>query len=149
MASTKATRAPAGDDRRSPRKVVLAGGLDGQSNKPKITEPQALRADLIGSNTCSANGITAHGAAPVLILCRQLLAAGLDPDQALHVFRGATLALRVRSIGEAAGLEIGGDGTSFRPRREPDAAPPMRKSGCALVEDRPAHFSASTDGGDR
>ena len=53
--------------------------------------------------------------------------AELDPDSALEVFRGATLALRIRSIGEAAGLEIAADGVGFRPARQPDAAPPMRQ----------------------
>jgi hypothetical protein len=35
-----------------------------------------IRADLMGSDTCSGAGITATGAAPVLALCRQLLAVG-------------------------------------------------------------------------
>jgi hypothetical protein len=87
-----------------------------------------IRADLIGSTTCSAVGIIANSPTPVQALCRRLVAAGHDPATPMHVYRGATLALTVRSIGEAAGLEIGGDGTSFRPRRKPDAASPVRKS---------------------
>src|SRR5262245_42109163 len=75
--------------------------------------------------TCTSTGLTARGAAPVLALCRQLLAAGADPDASLEVFRRGTLALRVRSLREAAQLEIGGDGTSFRRRRQPDAASPI------------------------
>jgi len=90
---------------------------------------QAIRADLAGTNTCTGAGITARGTTPVLALCRQLLAAGLDPDRAMEVFRGATLALRIRSIGDAAELEINGDGTGFRRARHPDAAPPMRQNG--------------------
>ena len=66
---------------------------------------------------------------PVLALCRSLIAAGMSPDQAMECWRGSTLALRIRSIGEAAGLEIAGDGVGFRRARQPDAAPPMRKSG--------------------
>lgn len=89
---------------------------------------QAIRAELIGSDTCTAGDITATGHAPVLALCRALLAAGLDPDQALEVFRGATLALRVRSIGEAAGLEINSHGTAFIAVRERRTASPVRKS---------------------
>ena len=65
-----------------------------------------IRTDLIGSDTCLAAGITATGATPVLALCRQLLAAGLDPDAALEVYRAGTLALRVRSIGEGARLTV-------------------------------------------
>jgi hypothetical protein len=84
-----------------------------------------LRAEL-GSNTCTAVDITARGTAPVLALCRQLLAAGLDPDQALAVYRSGTLALRVRSIGEAAGLEINSHGTAFVALRERRTASPMR-----------------------
>jgi hypothetical protein len=49
-----------------------------------------LRAEL-GSNTCTAVDIQVRGTAPVLALCRQLLAAGLDPDQALAVYRSGTL----------------------------------------------------------
>jgi hypothetical protein len=51
------------------------------------------------------------------VLCRQLIAAGLDPDRALEVYRGATLALTVRSIGEGARLEINPKGTGFAVRR--------------------------------
>jgi hypothetical protein len=67
---------------------------------------KTVRADLIGSDTCSAAGITTTGAAPVLALCRQLLAAGLDPDAALAVHRAGVLALRVRSLREGARLTV-------------------------------------------
>jgi hypothetical protein len=63
-------------------------------------------AHLSGSRTCTANGITACGATPVLALCRGLLAAGLDPDTALEVYRASTLALRVRSLREGAQLAV-------------------------------------------
>ena len=43
----------------------------------------------------------------------------------LEAWRNGTLCLRVCSIGEAAGLELNGDGTGFRPIRKPDAAPPI------------------------
>src|SRR5262245_9091203 len=68
-----------------------------------------LYAELSGDDTCTAAGFTAHGNAPALALCRQLLAAGLNPDQALEVYRGATLALRIRSIGEGAQLTVRDD----------------------------------------
>ena len=84
-----------------------------------------LRAELVGSARCTIAGFIATSAAPVLALCRTLLAAGFDPSQPLEGYRGATLALRVRSIGEAAALELNSEGTGFRRRRQPDAAPPI------------------------
>jgi hypothetical protein len=92
----------------------------------RLAETQPLSAELTGSHTCTAAGIAARTSAPVLALCRELLATGLDADRAMEVFRNGTLALRIRSIGEAAGLEINAEGTGFRPARQPDAAPPMR-----------------------
>ena len=77
----------------------------------------AIVATLSGSDTASAEGITVTGPSPVPALCRKLIAYGFDPANSIHVFRGDTLALIVRSIGEAAALEINGEGTGFRPRR--------------------------------
>ena len=94
--------------------------------------PAAIRAELIGSNACTALGLTVHGYAPVLASCRQLIDTGIDPATELHASRGDTLCLSVRSIGEAAALEMNGAGTGFRPAREPDAAPPMRRNGRRL-----------------
>ena len=68
-----------------------------------------LRAELTGENTCSAAGITATGRAPALAMCRQLLAAGLDPDYALDVYRAGILALRIRSIAAGALFDVRDD----------------------------------------
>jgi hypothetical protein len=87
---------------------------------------QAICAELAGSTRCTAKGITANSSSPVLSLCRQLVLAGHDPARPLHAYRDETLCLIVSSIGEAASLEINGEGTGFRPAREPDAAAPMR-----------------------
>ena len=90
----------------------------------------AIRARLDGSNTCSAAGETAIGTAPVLALCRQLVAAGLDPNHALEVYRGPTLAMFVRSIGEAAKLTVRESTRDGRPRfarLSSDGSAPMRK----------------------
>jgi len=87
-----------------------------------------IRAELIDSDICSGADVTARSQTPVLSLCRELLAAGFKPDRALLVFRGSTLALRVRSIGEAARLEIDGHGTGFRPCHKRGRASPVRKS---------------------
>jgi len=65
-----------------------------------------IRAEFKGSNCCEALGSTAHGRAPVLDLCRALVAAGHDPRRSLHAYREDVLALKVRSIGEGAKLIV-------------------------------------------
>ena len=52
-----------------------------------------------------------------------------NPALSLQAFRGDTLCLTVRSIGEAARLEINAQGTDFIPHRARRAASPMRQSG--------------------
>jgi hypothetical protein len=76
--------------------------------------PTPTRAELSGGR-CSAVGITANGNAPVLALCRRLIEAGHDPTLPLEAYRGMTLCLRVRSIGEGARLTVH-EGTRGRPR---------------------------------
>jgi hypothetical protein len=78
--------------------------------------------------------VTGH--APVLKLCRELLAQGVDPDTALTVYRRGIVALKVRSIGEAARLTVKDDGNTGTPRfvahrQTRAAAPCMRKNGGA------------------
>jgi len=68
-------------------------------------------AELTGSDTCAALGLTVKSGAPVLALCRKLIEAGHDPGTPLEAYRGDTLCLRVRSIGEAAGLRMDTDKT--------------------------------------
>jgi hypothetical protein len=91
-----------------------------------LGDRDAIRAELAGDDAATANGITVRAYAPVLALCRKLIEAGHDPSLPLEAYRSEVLALRVRSIGEAAELEINGEGNGFRPRRQPDAGPPMR-----------------------
>jgi hypothetical protein len=69
-------------------------------------QPPIITAHLTGSHHCEALGIVATGNAPVLNLCRSLLAAGLNPDQALHVYRAGTLALQVKSLRAGARLAV-------------------------------------------
>jgi hypothetical protein len=89
---------------------------------------------LVGS-TCTAAGITARGHAPSLILCRELIACGVDPDRALEIFRGTTLAVRIKSIGEGAKLtvrETATDGPRFvrwKPFPSRDGRAPKRQTG--------------------
>ncbi len=71
-----------------------------------ISKPPTIRAELAFGDTCTAAGLTATGAAPVLVLCRRLLEAGHDPATRLQAWRGSILCLVVRSIGEAAGLTV-------------------------------------------
>ena len=119
-------------------------------NTPAPPQKQsAVRAELTGSDRCGALGIEVRGAAPVLqndlydqsqmfcrlcrlcrsrLLCRKLVAAGYDPALALEAYRGDVLCLRVRSIGEAAGLEINAKGTGFKPFRAVRTASPMRQT---------------------
>ena len=75
------------------------------------TSAAMIRAELIGGDTCSALGMTAKSGAPVLVLCRKLVEAGHDPSMPLEAYRGKTLCLRVRSIGEAAKLRMDTDKT--------------------------------------
>jgi hypothetical protein len=92
------------------------------------TNVESIRAELIGDDTCIAAGRTVRAATPVLALCRELLASGLDPDQAVEVYRGATLALRVRSIVEAAKLQIDGRGSGFKSIKSVGIAPSVRQN---------------------
>jgi len=107
----------------------FAGIGTARSFKPKTNKLQPIRAKLTGSDICTALGLTERAAAPVLAMCRRLIEAGIDPRRPLHCYRDGVLALKVRSLREGAALELNGDGTGFRHRRKPDAAPPERKSG--------------------
>jgi hypothetical protein len=92
-----------------------------------------IRAELIGDDIAAALDITAKSPTPVIRLCQQLLDAGRDPGTRLHVYRGNTLALTVRSIGEGAQLVINGHGNGFRRRGDGVTASPMRLNGEGYV----------------
>jgi hypothetical protein len=96
----------------------------------------AIRAEISGGDTAVALGIRARAYAPILALCRKLVEAGHDPRRRLHACRGGVLALRVRSIGEAADLEINGHGTGFKQARDGGTAPPSGYSGSPTVPTR-------------
>lgn len=70
-----------------------------------MSQRSTIRAELTGSTTCIAAGITLNSGSPVLAMCRALIAA-YDPVTPLHAYRDDTLALRVRSIGEGARLVV-------------------------------------------
>jgi hypothetical protein len=91
-----------------------------------------IRAEIENSDQCTAEGRrTVRASAPVLAMCRELIAAGFDPDRPLEGYRGDVLALRIRSIGEGAKLTVaeGPNGPFFRRwigQETPTAASPMR-----------------------
>lgn len=107
---------------------MLARSNTATLDVPQTPARQVIRAELLGENTCTALGIVAKANTPILELCRKLIAAGHGPGSQLDIYRGETLALRLRSIGAAAALEINGEGTGFRLRRAPATAPPMRQT---------------------
>ena len=75
------------------------------SSIPKlIGGSTTIRAELVGINTATAEGITVRGKSPITGLCRRLIEAGHDPGRSLEAFRGDVVCIRVRSIGEAAKL---------------------------------------------
>jgi hypothetical protein len=109
--------------------AVLAGKFerteDTQSHSAPQVLPGVIRAELIGSDTCTALGFTMCAASPVLAMCRKLLAASYARATPLEVWRRDTLCLRVRALGEAACLEINAKGTGFIRHRAVRAAPPI------------------------
>jgi hypothetical protein len=67
-----------------------------------------IRAQLAG-DICTALGLTAKSDSPILALCHKLVDAGHDPATPLAAYRGDTLALRVKSIGQGAQLRVTAD----------------------------------------
>jgi hypothetical protein len=100
-----------------------------------------LTGSIVGSDRCVVAGISIRASSPVLAVCRQLVAAGCDPDLGLELYRDDTLCLIIGSIGTAAALEINPKSTGFIGARAVRAAPPMRQNG-----PRAAPLSAA-DGG--
>ena len=90
---------------------IVASKRDDNLSQPHSQQAQgeprkAIHAELAKDDFATARGIVARGSSPVLKLCRMVVEAGYDPRTPLEGYRGATLCLRVRSIGEAAGLEV-------------------------------------------
>jgi hypothetical protein len=72
-----------------------------------MADRSVIRAVIEGAEQCVALGRKVRASAPVLALCRELIAAGHDPNRPLHVYRGDTLALKIRTIGEGAQYTVG------------------------------------------
>jgi hypothetical protein len=81
-----------------------------------------LSSDSIAS--VAGSTIAVHIGSPVLALCRKLTEAGYPSSAEVECYRGGTLSLHVRSIGEAAKLYVAAT-TTGRPvfRREHNRAP--------------------------
>jgi hypothetical protein len=90
-----------------------------------MTTIPTIHAELAWTDTATALGIVARGPSPVLVLCRKLVDAGQDLATRLEAWRGGVLCLRVRSIGEAAQIEVGSKGIGFVPAVR--AASPIRQ----------------------
>lgn len=89
------------------------GGVELDGRLPPFAQSETIRAELIGNDQCEANGIAVRESAPVLALCRRLIAAGYNSRARLEAWRGETLALCVRSIGEGARLRVASNGVGF------------------------------------
>jgi hypothetical protein len=87
-----------------PEERFKLGSSEPSSPTPRL-RPPVIRAELIGSDTCTALGITVRSGTPVCEMCRQLIEAGCDPATRLEAYRD-TLCLRVRSIGEGSTLTV-------------------------------------------
>lgn len=85
---------------------------------------ETIRAEIVGSNTAVAEGLTAKGRTPVLKLCRDLIAAGFDPASRLEAYRGQTLCLVIASLAKGAGLDVDEGRVRFRKYAETGVASP-------------------------
>ena len=57
-----------------------------------------IMAQLRGSRTASAEGITVESYTPAFELCRKLIEAGMDPKKPIVFFRNGEIALKVKSL---------------------------------------------------
>jgi hypothetical protein len=132
MTSRKAARPAPAVTGREPQLIDLLGG---KINPARNIQPKQehVIAELVGDDSCRCQelGAAVTANAPVLAMCRQLLATGIDPDTALGVYRRGVLALKVRSIREGARLTVktAGNGTpifTLVDGCKGAAAPPVR-----------------------
>lgn len=96
-------------------------------------QDRAVRAEIIGSDQCAVEGLSARGASPVLALCRSLIRAGFNSARPLCAYRGDVLALSVRSIGEASRLRISSHGVGFERLPECTGGAPVRQNAPTVV----------------
>jgi hypothetical protein len=116
------------------REIDQLGGKVNFLATPERKPFQVILAELTGSDTCTALGVTVRGSTPVLGLCRQLVERGHDPDRPLAAWRDGVLALVIASIGLGAGLEINSKGTRFIRRCAVRRGPPVAPTAKDLVQ---------------
>ena len=85
MPRCKASRPTSAVTEREPRDGDLGRIAFVATTEHHAQQDQAVRADIIGSDQCRAEGYTVRGASPVLKLCRKLVEAGFNPSQRLTV----------------------------------------------------------------
>lgn len=93
-------------------------------NTTENVRVMTIRAEISSDSIATSCGVTVHTGSPVMALCRRLIEEGCDPVTPLQAYRGDVLCLHVRSIGEAAGLQVSGEGIGFRPQGKPGSAGP-------------------------
>ena len=133
------TKKPPNPRSESPGSVMVpkASGLNTETD-PELGPSQhsahnPIRATLVGPSHCEALGITARGHAPVLDLCRALVAAGHDPRRPLHAYRGDVLALIIHSLGAAAQLRVATHAVGFERIAGCTGGPPVRQNEPSIV----------------
>src|SRR5262245_21055302 len=81
----------------------------------------------------SASSIAVAVGSPVLALSRKLVGLGVDPATGLECYRGEMHCLTVRSIGEAATLQIGSHGSGFRRAEKGAGASPISLTAPSII----------------
>jgi hypothetical protein len=97
--AAKATAASAARD--LPELDRLGGTINSTAYRSYGKTQVTIRAKLVGSDICTAEGHTAHGAAPILSLCRKLIEADVDPDRPYSDVLTLIVAIGVASKGAA------------------------------------------------
>lgn len=85
------TKSPGAVATGAPDSDQLGGKVVWKTKPPPNFTQACVNATLVGSDHCSALGITGRGSAPVLSLCRKLIDAGHDPRMPLRVWRAGSL----------------------------------------------------------
>jgi hypothetical protein len=120
----------------------------------------AIHAEIIGQTQATALGVTVSGRnAPVLALCRALIEAGHDAALPLEAYRGETMCLRIRSIGEGAALSVkestrdgrprfvklSGDLDALKAEGSVHGRPPMRQTARGLPDKAPSGTTTTAE----
>ena len=130
------------------REIDQLGGRVSFVATPECKPFQVIRAELVGDDSYCALGVTTGGLSPLLSLCRLLVERGHDPDRPREAWRGETLCLPIRSIGEAAELDLNGRATGFVKRRQSvGIGPPVAPTAKCLVPPHKQVLLAAREGG--